>query len=219
VRAAGRNIERWNEEETVRSGGDSRHGRSCDRNYGGRSSSGRHQQQRGVGNFGWGFEYRGSDVFARRHGNRAYQVAAAGQYALAAKGHHVLTLLDEERLSRPEDLVAFPESAEGSDVFGKRVHRSVSVGAIAVESVKNGIVVDAIKKLVNGAKPAAEQREIQRAEGCVDKRGVDNGNIGLDERVRMLRFGFRGRRRLGGGVGPVSDPELLNAEHSTDEQN
>jgi hypothetical protein len=82
-------------------------------------------------------------------------------------------VLDEQRLAGPQDLVAFAESAEGGDVFRERVHGGVAIGAISVEGEENRVVVDAIEEFVDRAEAAAEQGEIEWAEGRVEDGSFD----------------------------------------------
>ena len=195
MRASLRNVEGRDEKETVRVCRSRGNGSGADgiRRSG---SSVRYESERRIGDFRRSFEKRGRNVFAGLHGRDAYEIAAASENGLAAESYDVLALFDEEGFLGPLDLVAFAEGAEGGDVFGKRKHGGVAVGAIAVKVVENRIVVDALEEFVDGAEAAAEKGEVEGTERCVDERSGRGGRSGRRQGVGVLIL-------LAGGAGLV----------------
>ena len=58
-------------------------------------------------------------IFAGLHRRNADEVATASKNGLAAEGHDVLALFDEDGSRGPLDFVAFAKSGERDDVFGQ----------------------------------------------------------------------------------------------------
>jgi hypothetical protein len=222
VRAAGGDVERRNEKETV----------ACGRIRGGRSGgsddgsgwirwsrSGRGiQGERTVGDFRRSFEKRGRYVFAGLHRRDAYEIAAASENGLTAEGYYVFALLNQEGLLGPFDAVAFAEGAEGGDVFGERKHGGVAVGTIAVKVVENGIVVDTLEEFVDGAEAAAEQGEVEGTKRCVDDRSGRGGRAGRRQGVGVLILLAGRAGYLRGGLRPVCVVEGSKDKVTADEQ-
>jgi len=77
--------------------------------------------------------------------------------------------VDQQRSTRPLNLLAASECNEGQDVIGKRLEAGPYVAA-SKEGIKGGIFGDTLPELLDGGNAAGDKGEVERAERDVNHR-------------------------------------------------